>query len=101
MANRDVVSLRFVPLALDRSVPLWELPLYLVILGSIAFGVLLGGITVWLSQGKYRKSLRISRKEIERLQRELDDMRREKAVITAPPHSETVIAPSYPALAGS
>lgn len=51
--------------------PAIELPLYLIALGLMGFGFLVGGFLVWVNEGKARKERRRQRKEIRTLQKEL------------------------------
>ena len=50
-------------------------PLYLVMLGSIVLGLVLGFIWEWLREGKYRSDSRARSREIARLERELGELR--------------------------
>jgi hypothetical protein len=75
VANRVSVPLYVDPFAGEGGTPFLQLPLYLVMLGCIAFGVVMGGIVVWFGQGKHRKAARSARKDVERLTRELEQAR--------------------------
>lgn len=74
-ANRATVELRFVPAELTN---LWQggnavtLPLFVVILGSVVIGVIIGFIWEWLREHRYRSGLRTNSREVERLRREVD-----------------------------
>ncbi len=58
-------------------IDLWPLPmevappLYLMVLAAIFVGFILGGATVWWSQGRHRRRARERRYRIEQLEREI------------------------------
>jgi hypothetical protein len=75
VANRRPVALALDPLAADpfataAAIQPIVLPGYLIVLGSLAVGVLIGGIAMWLSEGRNRRDLRHWRAEARRLERE-------------------------------
>ena len=51
------------------------LPLYLVILGGIVVGLVLGFLWEWLREGRIRSDARSRAREVARLERELADLR--------------------------
>lgn len=71
VANRAPVTLSFDPFF--SALPLYALsaPLFVVILGAVVFGILLGGIIVWWSQRYYRRALRHQTYELERIKASL------------------------------
>lgn len=60
-----------VPVILNPVQPPIELPLYVVALGFLAVGVLLGCVVAWLGMGKVRKEKRLARKEVKKLEKEV------------------------------
>ena len=64
--NRQETELYFSPIHDPIT-----LPLYAVTLGFAGLAFLLGGLTVWLSDGKIRKDRRSLRKTVKSLEREL------------------------------
>lgn len=77
LQNREEVSLRFGLYPLQShlyEVP--RLPLFLIILCSIFLGVLIGGIGDFYQRYQLRKSLRQNEKMIEKLNREVEALRR-------------------------
>jgi len=52
-----------------------ELPLFLVMLGGVVAGVLVGFIWEWLREHKHRATARTKAKEVSKLERELSVMR--------------------------
>ncbi|MFN3936620.1 MAG: lipopolysaccharide assembly protein LapA domain-containing protein [Gemmobacter sp.] len=75
MANREPVVLRLLPddlatfSGLGRQI---ELPLFLVILGGVAVGVLVGFVWEWLREHRYRAEAARKAREVERLRREAE-----------------------------
>lgn len=69
VANRESVTLSFDPFSLEPAFSL-VLPLYAIVFGAVALGIVVGGIGSWLSQGKTRASARHHRREREKLERE-------------------------------
>lgn len=58
VANRAPVQLSLDPFSADAPAVVWSAPLFAVVLLAVAVGVLLGGIAVWWSQGRYRRAAR-------------------------------------------
>jgi Lipopolysaccharide assembly protein A domain len=52
-----------------------HLPLFLILFGTLLVGMILGGITVWLKQGRFRRAARVAQVEVERHRNELDRLR--------------------------
>jgi uncharacterized integral membrane protein len=83
LANRTVVPVRFLPEDVGALLGLsWqmELPLFLVILGGVAAGVLIGFTWEWLREHKHRKTASQRGRELARLERELEVMRDSRSV---------------------
>lgn len=81
MANRQVVSLQVLPDNLPVSFalnPSIDLPLFLVILGSILAGLLVGFVWEWIREyGERAEKARLA-KEMRRLEREVARLKGEK-----------------------
>lgn len=81
LANRGMVSLQVLPaeisgfFALNPSV---RLPLFIVILGSVLAGLLIGFVWEWIREYGERAEAAKQAREMRRLQRELDKLRAEK-----------------------
>lgn len=82
LANRQAVSINFNPFAApaDPNMPGFGVPMFLVIFGVLLVGVVLGGIATWFAQAPHRRDERTYRRESERLNRELEAMRRAPAL---------------------
>jgi len=79
VANRHTVSLVLDPTAAAGTAFSIELPLYLLLFAALGAGLLLGGFTAWLGQGKWRKLARERRGEAARWRREAERLSGERA----------------------
>lgn len=82
LANRTSVTLNLLPIELSMltgRVYSIDLPLYLVVFGSIIVGLLLGFVWEWLREGKYRSEAVRERREKDRLSREVERMKKKAA----------------------
>lgn len=75
IANRQVVRVSLDPLSRDAPLLSYDLPVFVIVLGALAAGILIGGTASWLAQGKYRKAARLNRREAERLRDETETLR--------------------------
>ena len=75
VANRAPVALSFDPFSKGQPELSVTLPLFALILGAVALGVLLGGIGSWLAAGRQRREKRMSARELNRLKAEADRLR--------------------------
>lgn len=74
LANRGMVELRLLPEAIEArlgALPDLELPLFLVILGSVGIGLVLGLIWEWIREIPERAEARRTARELERLRAEV------------------------------
>ena len=75
MQNRDEVTLRYSFDFIDGfKKEITQVPLFLVILCSVFFGLIVGGLSDLYTRFRLRRSLRQSRKEVERLEREVQSL---------------------------
>jgi uncharacterized integral membrane protein len=83
-ANRAAVTVKALP---DDMAALWgrnwqvDLPLFLVILGGVVAGLLIGFIWEWLREHRHRATASSQATEARRLQRELAAMRDAKGQV--------------------
>ena len=70
VSNRQSVSVELWPLP-----ALVELPLYLVVLGTLLVGFFAGELVAWVRNWRWRREARRSRDRIAALERELDAAR--------------------------
>ena len=74
VANRQRVSLSFDPFASgpDVAIATRPLPLFLLLLGAVIVGVVIGGSASWLRHGRWRRTARRLERDLVRLREELD-----------------------------
>lgn len=86
LANRQIVNIGFDPLSPDSPfvAPLM-MPMFVVVYVTLTIGVMLGGISVWFTQGRHRRDERRLRHEAENLKAETERLRRER-------HSDEALA---------
>lgn len=51
-----------------------ELPLYVIALGALVLGFVLGGMVVWFNGGKVRREKHRQKRQIQALEKELEDV---------------------------
>lgn len=66
VSNRETATLTLFPLPFEMAVPL-----YILGLGALVLGFLLGGLVAWLAGGRRRRELRLARRRIAGLERDL------------------------------
>jgi len=78
LANRDPVTLTVLPTGLAEWVN-WNfiitLPLFIVLLGGIVAGLLIGFVWEWFREHRQRAEAKAQRKERDRLAREVETLR--------------------------
>jgi len=82
LANRDPVTLRLLPEELAHLAPILApvtVPLFLTIFGGIIIGLLIGFFWEWMRERKHRLTARARRREIAKLENQVDGLKREKA----------------------
>lgn len=83
LANRTVVPVRFLPEDVGALFGVnWqvEMPLFLVIFGGVVAGVVIGFTWEWLREHKHRKAASQRKREVTRLEREMEVMRDSRSV---------------------
>lgn len=81
LANAGTVTLRVLPEAMAGFLGWsWQvtLPMFVVILGAIVVGLLIGFVWEWLREHKHRSAARSERREKEALKRENEKLRTER-----------------------
>jgi hypothetical protein len=84
VANRHGVLMVLDPFNPQDPVVAINLPLYGYLLAMLLFGVLLGGLATWFSQGKWRRIARVRSQEALRWKAEAERLSRERDATTAP-----------------
>lgn len=90
------VALSYDPTAPGAEATTLHLPMFLILFGVLALGVLIGGIAVWLKQGRFRRAARIAQVEAERSRNELDRLRSQAGPNAESRDSHTALPSSVP-----
>jgi uncharacterized integral membrane protein len=83
MANRGSVRIGLDPFAPNDASASFEAPLFLVVLTSVAIGVLAGGVSSWLGHLPIRRAAKLARAESKKTRLELEKLR-QKALAELP-----------------
>lgn len=94
VANREPVPLSFWPL--PWSV---DLPVYLIVLGCLLAGFLLGGFVAWVAAAPRRRRARRTTERARELAQELAELRRREAELRAARAEQTAPVPGAGAAA--
>lgn len=78
VANRHGVRLVLDPFRPEQPVVSVVLPFYVYLFGCLVIGVLLGGMAMWMTQGRWRRTARVRTQEAVRWQAEADRLARER-----------------------
>lgn len=81
LANRAVVDLKLLPEALAELLGFnfeISLPLFVVLLGGIAAGLVIGFVWEWMREFKHRREASVKTREVRKLEREVDKLKDEK-----------------------
>ena len=68
VANRHLVTVSLDPVGGTPPSFSFQAPLFVLLFAAVALGVVVGGISVWLRQGRWRRLAREEKHEIVRLQ---------------------------------
>ena len=90
VANRQHVTVLLDPFNPERPAASFTAPLFLLVIGLLILGVVIGGVATWLSHGRWRRAARRFEREAQELRSELASLRRPAAGAAA---SETVKSP--------
>jgi uncharacterized integral membrane protein len=85
LANRSPISITLDPFSLFDPPLNFTGPVFLPIFLSLILGVFLGGIAMWVSEGRHRRAAKIHLRDLERQRREMEELRREKTLPPLPP----------------
>ncbi len=72
VANRHSVVFSIDPFGGDDPAFSYTIPLFWLLFGALAVGVIAGGVATWIGQSKWRRAARNDRAEIERTKRDKD-----------------------------
>jgi uncharacterized integral membrane protein len=80
VANRQPILLRLDPFNATNPAIAFELPFFVFLFAALLIGMIVGGLSVWLSQGRYRKSARHEKQRADTLSKRADDTRQPPAI---------------------
>jgi len=95
-ANREWVTLSFDPLNPDAPMAAVDAPLFIILFAILIVGVLLGGFSVWLKQGRHRRAARLARSEAERYKAEAERLRAQLEAASQPRESHAILPSPVP-----
>ncbi|MHA6264477.1 lipopolysaccharide assembly protein LapA domain-containing protein [Arenibacterium sp. CAU 1754] len=81
LANRGFVDLKLMPDALEQLLGFnlsISLPLFVVVLGGIVAGLIIGFVWEWLREYKHRREASVKAREVNKLEREVSRLKTEK-----------------------
>jgi len=81
LANRDLVTLQLMPQDLGDLAGFnlaISLPLFVVVLGGIAAGLIIGFVWEWLREHKHRRDAGVKTREVRKLEREVTRLKDQK-----------------------
>lgn len=81
LANRQMVQLQLMPDALSDLLGFnlaASLPLFLVVLGGIVAGLVIGFLWEWLREHKHRKDATVKKTEVKKLEREVKKLKKKQ-----------------------
>ncbi|MGH6942548.1 lipopolysaccharide assembly protein LapA domain-containing protein [Hypericibacter sp.] len=91
LSNRGPIGLTLWPF--DATI---DLPIYLVVLGSLLLGFLLGGLVAWVAGGRVRKQARRLRQETRHQAAEIADLKKRQGPTAASGTTGTALATQSP-----
>ncbi len=81
LANRQMVQLKLIPDALAELLGFnlsTNLPLFLVVLGGVVAGLVIGFLWEWLREHKHRKDATVNKGEVRKLEREVKKLKKKQ-----------------------
>jgi uncharacterized integral membrane protein len=75
VANRQMVTVSLDPFSAERPASSLSLPLFVLVIGLLIAGVLIGGAASWLRHGHLRRTARRFERDIRELRGELASLR--------------------------
>ena len=75
VANRQMVTVSLDPFSAERPASSLSLPLFVLVIGLLIAGVLIGGVASWMRHGNLRRTARRFERDIRELRSELAALR--------------------------
>jgi uncharacterized integral membrane protein len=95
VANRASVAVSLDPFSSSAPALTVHVPLFLLLLVALIFGVLVGGIAAWLRQSKWRRAARHLERELRTARAKAEDARRRLAAAQTPPPAAQIPTIAY------
>jgi uncharacterized integral membrane protein len=96
VANRQMVTVSFDPFSSASPAYAATLPLFVLIFILLIVGVIIGGVTAWMGQAKWRRGHRRLDDEVRQLRGEVDTIEARMMMRPQPPEPPPVISPPVP-----
>ena len=87
VANREIITITFDPFDSVQPAFAFKLPLFLLMFALLAIGVVIGGLTTWIKQHKWRARAR-------RAEAEARGLREQLATHKWPPANQRALPPA-------
>jgi uncharacterized integral membrane protein len=84
VANRQNVTVSLDPFNPDVPAASVTKPLFVILLGVLILGVIIGGIASWLRQTKWRRTARRLEREVANLRTEIDTLKHASVPVNIP-----------------
>ncbi len=81
LANRQIVELKLMPDALSELLGFnlsTSLPLFIVVLGGVVAGLVIGFLWEWLREHKHRRDATVKKGEVRKLEREVKKLKKKQ-----------------------
>ena len=75
VANRQMVTVSLDPFSAERPATTFTSPLFVLVIGLLIAGVVIGGVASWLRHGNLRRTARRFERDIRELRGELASLR--------------------------
>lgn len=96
VANRAPVTISLDPFGNEPPMFAFSVPLFLLMLGVLIFGVVIGGIAAWMRQSRWRRRARRLSAELKTSRTETETLRRQlEAAAPAPPPPTSIASIAY------
>jgi len=87
VANRQIVTVSLDPFSSEHPASSVTLPLFGLIIVLLIAGVVIGGVAAWLRQAKWRRVARRLEREVEEMRREVASFRRSSGSVASMPEA--------------
>jgi uncharacterized integral membrane protein len=84
VANRQDVTVSLDPFSAERPAASLTVPLFMLVIGLLIVGVVIGGVAAWLNHGRWRRAARHFERELQELRGEFTSLQRSSGGATTP-----------------